>query len=77
MPLFFFDYHDDDGGLDEDKDGLEFPNMEAAYIDAFHSAIDMWVEAKHQGRNLTQHRFIVTDAEGRMLFELPFAEVLG
>jgi hypothetical protein len=41
MPLFFFDYIDDDGGLDPDTDGLEFPSIEAAHIEAYHSAIDM------------------------------------
>jgi hypothetical protein len=47
MPVFYVDYRRDDGGLETDEDGLEFPNIEAAYLDAYHSAIDMWAEARH------------------------------
>ena len=78
MPLFFFDYGEDDGGgLELDQDGMEFPNIEAAYLDAYHAAIDMWAEARHQGREVGHHRFIISDAQRQVLLELPFAEVLG
>jgi hypothetical protein len=46
-------------------------------VDAFHTAIDMWAEARHQGRNLFIHRFQIKDEGGRILMDLPFAEVLG
>jgi hypothetical protein len=77
MPIFYFDYGDDDGGLDPDTDGSEFPNIEAAYINAYHAAIDMWAEARHQGRDVTRHRLQIRDELGRVLLELPFTEVLG
>jgi hypothetical protein len=77
MPLFFFDYSDDDGGFDPDPEGIEFPNIEAAYLDAYHSAIEMWAEARHQGQDISGHRFIISDTDRRVLLELPFAEALG
>lgn len=77
MPLFFFDYWDGDDGRYPDTDGSEFPDIEAAYIDAYHSAIDMWAEARHEGRDLSRHRFEIRDATGNIVMELPFTEVLG
>jgi hypothetical protein len=76
MPLFFFDYFDEDG-RDLDTDGIEFPDIEAAYIDAYHSVIDIWAEARHEGRDLRRHRFEIRDATGNIVMELPFSEVLG
>ena len=75
--LFYFDMGDDDGGHNPDLDGLEFDNLEAAYIDAYHSAIDMWAEARHRGRDLSNECFVIKGATGNVLLELPFSEVLG
>jgi hypothetical protein len=77
MPVFYVDYRRDDGGLETDEDGVEFPNIEAAYLDAYHSAIDMWAEFRHVGRNLSGHQFLIRDENGRVLVELPFAEAVG
>jgi hypothetical protein len=77
MPLFFFDYGDDDDGFEPDESGIEFPNIEATYVDAYHAAIDMWAEAGHGGHDLSRHRFEIRDASGRIILELPFSEVLG
>lgn len=55
----------------------EFPTIEAAYIDAYHAAIDIRAEARQQGRDLSHHRFVIRDATGSVVLELPFAEVLG
>ena len=64
MPYFFFDFCDDEG-RDEDTDGIEFPNIEAAYLDAYHSVIDIWAEARHEGRDVSRHRFEIRDTTGR------------
>ena len=37
----------------------------------------MWAEARHQGHDLIGRRFVIKDERGRVLLELPFAEVLG
>jgi hypothetical protein len=75
MPLFYFHFGDDDGSGDDD--GIEFPSIEAAYLDAYHAAIDMWAEARHQGRDPGFDCFIIKDAQGQVVLELPFVEVLG
>ena len=77
MPLFYFDLGDDDGGYDPDRDGLEFDDLEAAYIEAYHSAIDMWAEARHRGTNLGHQCFVIKDMTGTVLLKLPFSQVLG
>ena len=75
MPLFYFDFGDDNGsGAD---DGIEFPSIEAAYLVAYHAAIDMWAEARHVGRDLSGHQFFIRDENGRVLVELSFAEAVG
>jgi hypothetical protein len=76
MPYFFFDYCDDEE-RDEDTDGIEFPNIEAAYLDAYHSVIDIWAEARHEGRDVIRHRIVIRDTTGSIVMELPFGEVLG
>ena len=76
MPVFYVDYCRDDGGLETDEDGLEFPNIEAAYLDAYHSAIEIWAESRHAGRDLSGHQFLIRDENGRVLVELPFAEAV-
>ena len=76
MHVFFFDYCDDDDGRDPDIDGIDFPDIEAAYIDAYHSVIDMWAEARHEGRDLSRYRLEIKDATGTLVMELPFTEVL-
>jgi hypothetical protein len=75
MPLFYFHVGDDDGS--DGDDGIEFRSIEAAYLDAYHAAIDMWAEARHQGRDPGFDRFIIKDAQGQVVLELPFVGVLG
>jgi hypothetical protein len=75
MPLFYFHFGDDDGS--DFDDGIEFPSIEAAYLGAYHAAIDLWAEARHQGRDLSGERFIIRDAQGQVVLELPLVEVLG
>ena len=58
-------------------DGIEFSSVEAAYLDAYHAGIDMWAEARRQGRDPGFDRFIIKDAQGQVVLELPFVEVLG
>jgi hypothetical protein len=74
MPKFYFEFGDEDGGFDSDPDGIEFPNLEAAYLDAYHSAIDMWAECRHRGKDLRGHQFLIKDSFGRVLVELPLSE---
>jgi len=75
MPRFFFD-HFDGQRLDRDEDGLEFPNVETAYLQAFEAAVEMWAEALHERRNPSRDWFKIKDVKGHVVFELPFAEIV-
>ena len=58
-----------------DDIGTELPNAEAAYLQACETALEISYEMLHERRDPGRHAFEVTDAEGRMVFEIPFAEV--
>jgi hypothetical protein len=73
MPLFFFHYCDDEGD-EPDELGIELPNLETAHLEARRAAIDMWAEAQHEGRDLSRHRFVIRDAIGNIVLELPLAQ---
>ena len=77
MPQFYFDYRHHCGRLETDDEGIDLPDLNAAYLAAYHAAIDMWAEARHEGRDLSRHRFEIRSAQPGVLLELPFAEVLG
>jgi hypothetical protein len=44
IPLFFFDYFDGQQ-LHEAEDGIELRDADAAYLEAFKAATDIWGEA--------------------------------
>ncbi|MFC1458474.1 DUF6894 family protein [Microvirga arabica] len=74
MPRFFFHLR---GVLEDlDQDGVDLPDMEAAYLEAHQSALDMAQEWLHQGRNPRGYAFEVVNDTGEVVFELPFAEAL-
>ena len=77
MAQFYFDRRHHDVRLETDKVGIDLPDLEAAYLAAYHAAIDMWAEARHEGRDLRRHRFEIRWAERGLVLELPFTEVLG
>jgi len=65
-------------GRDTDDVGNDFPNAEQAYLGAHQAALDMSVEMlnAHNG-DPARHSFEITDADGLVLFELPFSEVVN
>ena len=76
MPLFFFHLRDSAGSVNEDWEGSEFPDVEAAYLDAYQVATDMAREWLKKGRNPRGYVFEVVTASGEPIFELPFSESL-
>ena len=76
MPLFFFHLRDSAGCMSEDPEGSEFPDAEAAYLDAYQAARDMAQEWLKKGRNPRGYVFEVVTASGEPVFELPFSESL-
>jgi hypothetical protein len=57
--------------------GIEFSNLETAYLDAFQAARDMWMELLNNREDPTTRSFEISVAnDGRLLLTLPFKEVL-
>ena len=75
MPLFFFHYRTADG-YEVDDVGGEFASLELAFLDAHRGAIDIAAELLRAGKNPMRHCIDVADAEGHVLMDLPFREVL-
>jgi hypothetical protein len=75
IPLFFFDYFDGQQ-LHEAEDGVELRDADAAYLEAFKAASEIWGEALRGRRNPEFDAFRIRDTTGVVVLELPFAEVL-
>ena len=52
MPRFFFDNRDGQGQLDRDTEGIEFPNLQAAYKDTLRAAEEMQADACCEGQGI-------------------------
>lgn len=75
MPWFFFHLRSPKG-LERDDLGLEFPSLEAAYLEAFRTVPGMSAELAFQKLDPTPYTFEITETGGRLLMEVPFTEVL-
>ena len=75
MAHFFFDLHNG-SVLERDEIGIDLPDFESAYLEAHRAAIDMWIEARREGRKPAYRCFEIRDAQDRMVTEIPFSEVL-
>ena len=76
MPQFFFNFRDEHG-LDRDGEGLDLPDLDAAYMEAFEAAKEMWVEAIRDMRNPMRQSFEIVDADDNVLIVVPFGEVIA
>ncbi|MCJ2021769.1 hypothetical protein MKK84_30895 [Methylobacterium sp. E-065] len=75
MPWFYFHLRSPEG-LNRDDIGLEFPSMEAAYLEACHTVPEMSADIVRKKANPARHAFEITDDSGALLIEVPFTEVL-
>jgi hypothetical protein len=75
MPRFYFHLRRS-RDLVPDHEGAELAHVEAAYLEAFKSAQELWPILLEQRRDPLAYKFEVMDEAGRLAFELPFAEVL-
>lgn len=75
MPWFYFHLRSPNG-LERDDSGLEFPGVEAAYLEACHTVPGMSADLAYQKVDPTRYAFEISDAGGRLLMEVPFTEVL-
>lgn len=58
-----------------DDIGTELPNAEAAYLQACETALEISYEMLRERQDPSRHAFEVTDEQGQVVFEIPFAEV--
>uniref|UniRef100_UPI003013BEFA DUF6894 family protein n=1 Tax=Methylobacterium nigriterrae TaxID=3127512 RepID=UPI003013BEFA len=75
MPRFFFHLRTPDG-LQWNEDGLQLVNLETAYLDACRAIPAMAAELIGRGQLPMRYAFEITDADGQLLMEVPFSEVL-
>jgi hypothetical protein len=75
MPRYFFHFHDGNV-LDHDENGLEMPDLDAAYLEAFEAAKEMWIEAIRTMHNPSRERFEIADDNGTTLLAVPLNEVM-
>jgi hypothetical protein len=74
MLRYFFHFRDGNV-VEHDEDGLEMPDLDAAYLEAFEAAKEMWIEGIRNMRNPSQQQIEVADSHGGTLLIVPFKEV--
>src|SRR5438067_7763683 len=75
MSRFFFHVVRPDA-YEHDPEGSEFETSEAAYLAACQGVLEIGLEALRTGRDARGWRYEVCDARGRLVFDLPFEDVL-
>ncbi|MEA1830944.1 hypothetical protein U8607_02515 [Methylobacterium durans] len=76
MPRYFFHLRTPTG-IDIDRKGMELRDAEAAYLLAAETIPAMSVAFTDIIADARRFRIEITDDLGRILFEIPFAEILG
>ncbi|HLM39355.1 MAG TPA: hypothetical protein VK434_07130 [Microvirga sp.] len=67
MPRYFFNIRDG-YDVDEDEEGVELPDIEAARAEALATVEELWDELKDAGNIELE----ITDESGRRLLTVPF-----
>jgi hypothetical protein len=75
MPKYFFHIRTVDA-LIRDPDGSDLPDLEAARIEAGHSARDLLAELLRGGEVLDGQVFEISDEAGNVLERIPFNSVV-
>jgi hypothetical protein len=75
MPRFYFHFKRGEE-VELDAEGLDFPSMEEAYLEAFRAAVELWGELLAKRQDPTTMAFEICDSAGNHLLTLPFSEVL-
>jgi hypothetical protein len=73
-----FHLHIREGGvlLSPDDSGAHFESLEAAYLEAFESARELWPILLEDRRDPRRYAFEITNYAGVVLMEVPFSELL-
>lgn len=75
MPLFFFHLRTP-RSFERDAFGLDRPSLEAAYLEACRTIPDLCVDLLNEGTAPLACAFLICDADGTELIEVPFNERL-
>jgi hypothetical protein len=75
MTRFFFDFVQA-GQHTKDAEGIELPNVEQAYLEAFRASQEMWSELLKQRRDPRRCIFEVRNGADEILFHFPLQEVM-
>jgi hypothetical protein len=59
-----------------DDEGAVFASIEEAYLETFKGAQELWPELLRNRQDPSQYAYDITDGDGAVLMELPFAEVV-
>ena len=62
--------------LSPDEIGIDMPDLDTAYLEAFQAAQAMWAELLAERLDPMLRSFEIADSDGRVLLILPFREVL-
>jgi hypothetical protein len=76
MPWFFFHVRGIRQELSRDELGLDFPDVETAYLETLCAARDIGTAFAASGRNVRDFRIEVTNAADELIFRLPISEAI-
>ena len=74
MPRFYFHIRNGDAFEDQDPDGEDLPDIQAARAEAVQVARDFWEDWSHADIAMAVE---VVDETGRPVLTVPFAEVVN
>jgi hypothetical protein len=75
MPRFFVHVRGARNELSRDDLGLDFPDVETAYLEVFRAALEIRRELAFQGRDPLGCAIEVVNASDKLIFVLPFSEI--
>lgn len=75
MPQFYF-HLCTPKGLERDRVGLDWPSLDAAYLEACRTIPGLCADLLHEGTAPLACAFVICDAAGSALMEVPFSERL-
>jgi hypothetical protein len=75
MPQFVFHIRDFRQGLTRDELGLDFPDAETAYLEAFQAGLDLRREFVARGQSPRDYSIVIANSAHELVSELPFSDV--
>jgi hypothetical protein len=76
MPWFFFHVRGIHHDLSRDELGLDFPDVETAYLETLCAARDIGSAFAASGRNVRDFSIEVVNAADELIFRLPISEAI-